>query len=85
MKEYEKKLRETAIPSTRVSGSGKVHIEGIGDLRISGSGVVSSEKIIRGSGSLPDGLKVRRVSCAGSVSIEGDVEAEEMSFQVLHQ
>jgi cytoskeletal protein CcmA (bactofilin family) len=81
MKEYEKKIRETAIPSTRVSGSGKVHIEGIGDIRISGSGLVSSDEIkISGSGSLPGGLKVRRVSCAGSVSIEGDVEAEEMSF-----
>lgn len=81
MKEYEKKLRETAIPSTRVSGAGKVHIEGIGDIRISGSGVVSSEEIkISGSGSLPGGLKVKKISCAGSVSIEGDVEAEEMSF-----
>ncbi|MGB9756258.1 MAG: hypothetical protein ACPLVJ_00545 [Candidatus Bathyarchaeales archaeon] len=81
MKEYEKRLRETAIPTTRVSGSGKVHLEGIGDVRISGSGIVSPQEIkISGSGSLPGGLKVRKVGCAGSVSIEGDIEAEEMSF-----
>ncbi|MGQ9530577.1 MAG: polymer-forming cytoskeletal protein [Candidatus Bathycorpusculaceae bacterium] len=81
MKEYEKKLRETAIPTTCVSGSGKVRLEGIGDIRISGSGIVSPEEIkLSGSGSLPGGLKVRRVSSAGSVSIEGDIEAEEMSF-----
>lgn len=81
MKEYEKRLRETAIPTTHVSGSGKVHLEGIGDIRISGSGIVSPEEIkISGSGSLPGGLRVRKISCAGSVSIEGDIEAEEMTF-----
>lgn len=81
MSEYDKRLRETAIPTTRVSGSGRVHIEGIGDIRISGSGFVSPEEIkISGSGSLPGGIKSRRISCAGSVLIEGDAEAEEMSF-----
>lgn len=81
MKEYEKKLRETTIPTTRVSGSGKVHLEGIGDIRISGSGIVSSEEIkISGSGSLPGGLKVKKLSCAGSISIKGDIETEEMRF-----
>jgi len=81
MSEYEKKLRETAIPTTHVSGSGRVHIEGIGDIRISGSGYVSPEEIkISGSGSLPNGIKSRRIGCAGSILIEGDAEAEEMSF-----
>lgn len=81
MRKYEKRLRETAIPTTRVSGSGRVHIEGIGDIRISGSGFVSPEEIkISGSGSLPGGIKVGRIGCAGSISIEGDAEAEEMSF-----
>ncbi|MDI6904687.1 MAG: hypothetical protein QMD13_04250 [Candidatus Bathyarchaeia archaeon] len=81
MREYEKMLIETAIPTTRVSGSGKVHIEGIGDIRISGSGSVSSEEIkISGSGSIPGGIKVGRISCSGSVSIEGSAEAEEMCF-----
>ena len=81
MSEYDKRLRETAIPPTRVSGSGRVHIEGIGDIRISGSGYVSPEEIkISGSGSLPGGIKSGRIVCAGSVLIEGDAEAEEMSF-----
>jgi len=81
MSEYDKRLRETAIPTTRVSGSGRVHIEGVGDIRISGSGYVSPEEIkISGSGSLPGGIKSGRIVCAGSVLIEGDAEAEEMSF-----
>jgi len=81
MSEYEKRLRETAIPTTHVSGFGRVHIEGIGDIRISGSGFVSPEEIkISGSGSLPGGIKSGRIGCAGSVLIEGDAEAEEMSF-----
>jgi cytoskeletal protein CcmA (bactofilin family) len=81
MSEYEKKLRETAIPTTHVSGSGRVHIEGIGDIRISGSGYVSPEEIkISGSGSLPGGIKSGRIGCSGSVLIEGDAEAEEMRF-----
>jgi cytoskeletal protein CcmA (bactofilin family) len=81
MMEYEKRLRETGIPTTRVRGSGKVHIEGMGDVRISGSGFVSPEEIrISGSGSLPGGLKTGRISCSGSVSIDGSAETEEMRF-----
>jgi cytoskeletal protein CcmA (bactofilin family) len=81
MSEYDKRLRETAIPTTRVSGSGRVHIEGIGDIRVSGSGYVSPEEIkISGSGSLPGGIKSGRIICAGSVLIGGEAEAEEMSF-----
>jgi cytoskeletal protein CcmA (bactofilin family) len=81
MSEYDKRLRESAIPTTRVSGSGRVHIEGIGDIRISGSGYVSPEEIkISGSGSLPGGIKSGRIICAGSVCIEGEAEAEEIHF-----
>ncbi len=81
MREYERRLRETAIPTTRISGSGRVHVEGIGDIRIAGSGLVSSEEIrISGSGSLPGGIKVKRIDCSGAVSANGDVEAEEMEF-----
>jgi cytoskeletal protein CcmA (bactofilin family) len=81
MSEYEKKLRETAIPTTRVSGSGTVHIEGVGDIRISGSGFISPEEIkISGSGNLPGGIKSGRIGCSGSVRIEGDAEAEVMNF-----
>ena len=81
MREYEKKLRKMKIPTTKVSGSGKVHIEGIGDAHISGSGFISPEEIrISGSGRLPGGLNVGRITCSGSVSIGGDVEAEEMKI-----
>jgi len=81
MRKYEEKLCETAIPTTRISGSGKVYMEGIGDICISGSGLVSPEEIrINGSGSLPGGIKVRRIRCSGSVSIEGNIDAEEMSI-----
>jgi cytoskeletal protein CcmA (bactofilin family) len=81
MREYEKRLRETTIPTTRVSGSGKVNIPGIGEMRISGSGYVSPEEIrISGSGYLPGGIKVGQIRCSGSVSIGGDIIADEMRF-----
>jgi len=81
MKEYEKRLRETAIPTTRVSGSGRVNIPGIGEMRIAGSGHVSPEEIrISGSGYIPGGIRVERIGCSGSVSIGGDIEADEMRF-----
>ncbi|RLI42195.1 hypothetical protein DRO69_10660 [Candidatus Bathyarchaeota archaeon] len=81
MKEYEKKLCEMKIPTTKVSGSGKVHIEGIGNIQISGSGFISPEEIrISGSGRLPGGLNVGRITCSGSVSIGGNIEAEEIKI-----
>jgi len=81
MRRYEEELRRMSIPTTRVSGSGKVHIDGVGDIQISGSGFISPQEIkISGSGHLPGGLKVEKLKCAGSVSIEGDVEAEEVDF-----
>jgi cytoskeletal protein CcmA (bactofilin family) len=81
MREYEKRLGETAIPTTRVSGSGRVKITGIGEMRISGSGYVSPEEIrISGSGYIPGGIKVKRIACSGSVSVGGNVEADEMRF-----
>lgn len=81
MRRYEKSLREIAIPTTRISGSGRVNIPGIGEIRISGSGRISPEEIrVSGSSRLPGGLKVGRISGSGSVSIGGDVEADEMDF-----
>lgn len=81
MREYEEAFKKTAIPTTRVSGSGKVHIEGIGEVFISGSGFVSPEEIrISGSGRLPGGIKVGKLSCSGSVTVDGDIEAEETRF-----
>lgn len=81
MREYEKRLRRMVIQPTRLSGSSRVNIPGIGEIRVSGSGYVSAEEIkISGSGHLPGGVKVGRISCSGSVSIGGDIETEEARF-----
>jgi cytoskeletal protein CcmA (bactofilin family) len=82
MKAYERKLQdEVSIPTTNVSGSGKVHIEGIGEVSIAGSGFVSPEEIrIHGSGSLPGGLKVHKIKTAGAVVVRGDIEAVDIDF-----
>lgn len=81
MRAYEKKLREMAIPTTRVSGSGRVNVPGIGEIHVSGSGFISQEEIrISGSGRLPGGIKVGKIRSSGSVSIDGEIEADEMSF-----
>jgi cytoskeletal protein CcmA (bactofilin family) len=82
LREYEKKLADTARTQTKhVSGSGSVNVEGIGDVSISGSGSVSPDEInLSGSGRIPGGLKTKRIICAGRVSVAGDVEAEEMRF-----
>ena len=81
MREYEKGSRETEMPTTRIIGSGKVDIPGIGEIRIAGAGYVSSEEIrVNGSGRLPGGIKVGRVKSSGSISIGGDIEADEMRF-----
>jgi len=81
MREYEKTLRHLAIPETTVSGSGRVNVPGIGEMRISGSGQVSSEEIrVSGSGHMPGGFKVGRIGSSGSFSIGGDIEADEMHF-----
>jgi len=81
MKKYEEALKKTAIPTTRVNGSGKVDIKGIGRVHISGSGFLSPEEIrISGSGHLPGGIKVGKLGCSGSVAVDGDIEAEEMRF-----
>jgi len=82
LEEYEKKLAEAIrTQTTNISGSGKVHIEGVCDIQISGSGSISPEEVkISGSGTIPGGLKTKRIVCAGAVSISGDAEAEEMRF-----
>lgn len=81
LRRYEKSLREAAIPTTSVRGSGRVNIPGIGEIRISGSGHISPEEIrVSGSGHLPGGFKVGRIRSSGSASIGGDIEADEMDF-----
>jgi cytoskeletal protein CcmA (bactofilin family) len=80
--EYEKRLAEAIrTQTTNISGHGRVHIEGVGDVHVSGSGSVSPEEVkISGSGTIPGGLRTKRIVCAGRVSITGDAEAEEMRF-----
>ena len=82
LEEYEKKIAETlSNQSTNVSGSGKVRIEGVGDVHITGSGSVSRDEIkISGAGTIPGGIRTKRILCAGRVSIAGDAEADEMRF-----
>lgn len=82
LKEYEKKLAEAIRTQTiNISGSGKVHIEGVGDVHVRGSGSVSPDEVkISGTGTIPGGLKTKRIVCAGRVSITGDAEAGEMRF-----
>jgi len=81
MREYEKGLRRAEIPTTRISGSGRVALPGLGEVRVSGSGYISPEEIgVSGSGRLPGGIRVERMRCSGSVTVGGDVEAEEMVF-----
>jgi cytoskeletal protein CcmA (bactofilin family) len=82
LKEYEKKLVEAIrTQTTNISGSGKVRIEGVGDVHVHGSGSVSPDEVkISGSGRIPGGLRTKRIVCAGHVSITGDAEAEEMRF-----
>lgn len=79
---YEKELQETGeFLTARISGSGKVYVEGVGTIHVSGSGQVSQDEIrISGSGRLPGGLKVKSVHCSGSVTVQGDIEAEDLSF-----
>jgi len=81
MEEYERKLRESAIPTVHISGSGRVHQPGLGEISVSGSGSISPEEIrVSGSGHLPGGIEVSRISGSGSISIEGDAKADVMHF-----
>lgn len=81
MEKYEEQLRKERIPTVKISGSGRTKIPGLGYAVISGSGIISSEEIsISGSGTLPGGIKAKRIVGAGSIVIEGNAEADEMRF-----
>jgi cytoskeletal protein CcmA (bactofilin family) len=71
------KMEYSRIPTIRIAGSGKATIPGFGDIKISGSGHISPEKITAsGSSHLPGGLIVGSLKTSGSTKIEGDIEAE---------
>ena len=65
------------IPTSKISGSGRLTVPGHGIFKISGSGKISPELIkTSGSSKIPGGLKVGEVKTSGSTTIEGDIEAE---------
>jgi len=72
---------DKVLPTSRVSGAGKIHVNGLGDITIAGSGHVSPGRIkIAGSGRLPGGIKVDEVSSAGSIDVGGDLTAQNAAF-----
>lgn len=84
MRRYEEALKRVVsltIPTSKIAGSGRVQIPGVGEIRISGSGFISQDEIkIMGSGRLPGGLRVGKLRASGSLRVDGDIEAEEGKF-----
>lgn len=63
------------IPTSKISGSGRLTVPGHGIFKISGSGRISPELIkTSGSSKIPGGLTVGEVKVSGSSTIEGDIE-----------
>ena len=69
------------IPAMRISGSGRVALQGLGTVKVSGSGSISPERIsMSGSSTLPGGLRVGELKTSGSSKVEGEVHADRMEF-----
>ena len=69
------------IPATRISGSGRVTLQGFGTVKVSGSGSISPERIsMSGSSTLPGGLHIGELKTSGSSRVEGEVHADRMEF-----
>ena len=72
-------MEYSEIPTSKISGSGRLTVPGHGTFKISGSGRISPELIkTSGSSKIPGGLKVGEVKVSGSSTIEGDLEVEYM-------
>lgn len=72
-------MEYSEIPTSKISGSGRLTVPGHGVFKISGSGKISPELIkTSGSSKIPGGLKVGEVKISGSSTIEGDIEVEHM-------
>ena len=72
-------MEYSEIPTSKISGSGRLTVPGYGMFKISGSGRISPELIkTSGSSKIPGGLKVGEVKVSGSSTIEGDIETEFM-------
>ncbi len=73
-------MEYSEIPTSKISGSGRLTVPGHGTFKISGSGRISPELIkTSGSSKIPGGLKVGEVKVSGSSTIEGDIETEYMT------
>jgi len=74
-------LEYSDIPATRISGSGRVTLQGFGTVKVSGSGSISPERIsMSGSSTLPGGLHIGELKTSGSSRVEGEVHADGMEF-----
>jgi len=74
-------LEYSDIPATRISGSGRVTLQGFGTVKVSGSGSISPERIsMSGSSTLPGGLHIGELKISGSSRVEGEVHADRMEF-----
>ena len=74
-------MEYSELPSTKISGSGRVTLPGYGLLKISGSGRVSEDSIdTSGSSVIPGGLVLQRLKTSGSTRIEGDIKADTIKF-----
>jgi cytoskeletal protein CcmA (bactofilin family) len=72
-------MEYSEIPTSKISGSGRLTVPGYGMFKISGSGKISPELIkTSGSSKIPGGLKVGEVKVSGSSTVEGDIETEYM-------
>lgn len=75
------KMEYSEIPTSKISGSGRLTVPGHGVFKISGSGKISPELIkTSGSSKIPGGLKIGEVKISGSSTIEGDIEVEQMKI-----
>jgi len=74
-------LEYSDIPATRISGSGRVTLQGFGTVKVSGSGSISPERIsMSGSSTLPGGLHIGELKTSGSSRVEGEVHADRIEF-----
>jgi cytoskeletal protein CcmA (bactofilin family) len=69
------------FPETSIRGSGRIHIEGHGSVKVSGRAELSPRLIsTSGSSRLPGGLTVRGLESSGSTEVDGDLSADTIRF-----
>jgi cytoskeletal protein CcmA (bactofilin family) len=69
------------LPVTVIKGSGRVTVPGLGEVKASGHAEIGPDRVhTSGSCVLPGGIKVQDLDTSGSLTIEGDAEADTMAF-----